>query len=452
MPSFSINWQMLRGYKDRRLGMIFVLGIASGFPWVLIGSAMAGWLKDLDVSRSTIGFVGAVGGVYALNFLWAPLLDRYRPWLTSHLGQRRSWIVAMQIMLGLTTLVLSRIDPSQDFLITGMLLVTIAFFSATQDAAIDAFRVEIIGRDEQELISYGAAMATSGWWTGYGLLGAVPFLLVDRLPGGWSTAYAIMAAVWILFVLFVLLLPEPHRIKTAGRVAMGILEELKLTVLEPLKEFFVRNGVRLAITILAFVLLFKIGEAFLGRMSVVFYREVGFSNADIGLYSKLVNWWVTVLFAIIGSFINAHFGILRGLVIGGLAMASTNLMFSWLAVAGPEPWLLVLAVIVDGFTAAMGTVAFIAFVTFLTSRTFTATQYALMTSIGNLGRTTLGSSGGWVVDQLGGNWALFFVLTALAVIPSLLLLYRLVPQLERLYPGALRSRAEQDALKRSNSN
>lgn len=439
---------MLRGYKDRRLGMVFVLGIASGFPWVLIGSAMAGWLKDLDVSRSTIGFVGAVGAVYALNFLWAPLLDRYRPWVTRGLGQRRSWIAAMQIALGVTTLVLSRIDPSQDFLITGILLVTIAVFSATQDAAIDAFRVEIIGRDEQELISYGAAMATSGWWTGFGFLGALPFLLVDSLPGGWSTAYAIMAVVWLPFVLFVLLLPEPHRAVTAGqRASVGVLEELKATVIEPLKEFFVRNGVRLAISLLAFVLLFKIGEAFLGRMSVVFYREVGFSNADIGLYSKLVNWWVTVLFAIIGSFINAHFGILRGLVIGGLAMASTNLMFSWLAVTGPEPWLLVLAVVVDGFTAAMGTVAFIAFVTFLTSRTFTATQYALMTSIGNLGRTTLGSSGGWVVDQLGGNWALFFVLTALAVIPSLLLLFRLVPQLERLYPGALRSRAEQGVLK-----
>ncbi len=439
---------MLRGYKDRRLGMVFVLGIASGFPWVLIGSAMAGWLKDLDVSRSTIGFVGAVGAVYALNFLWAPLLDRYRPWFTRRLGQRRSWIVAMQIALGVTTLVLSRIDPSQDFLITGLLLVTIAFFSATQDAAIDAFRVEIIGRDEQALISYGAAMATSGWWTGFGFLGALPFLLVDSLPGGWSTAYAIMAAVWLPFVLFVLLLPEPHKaIATNRQASISVLEELKATVIEPLKEFFVRNGVRLAISLLAFVLLFKIGEAFLGRMSVVFYREVGFSNADIGLYSKLVNWWVTVLFAIIGSFINAHFGILRGLVIGGLAMASTNLMFSWLAVAGPEPWLLVLAVVVDGFTAAMGTVAFIAFVTFLTSRTFTATQYALMTSIGNLGRTTLGSSGGWVVDQLGGNWALFFVLTALAIIPSLLLLFRLVPQLERLYPGALRSRAEQDVLK-----
>lgn len=438
MASFSINWQMLRGYKDRRLGMVFVLGIASGFPWVLIGSGMAGWLKDLGVSRTTIGFVGAIGVVYALNFLWAPLLDRYRPWLTGRLGQRRSWIVAMQIMLCLVTLMLSRTDPSQHFLFTGILLLTIAFLSATQDAAIDAFRVEIIGRDEQQLISYGAAMATSGWWTGYGLFGAVPFLLVDSLPGGWSTAYLIMALVWLPLLLFVLFIPEPPRVSSVVKPAMSFLMELKLTVIEPLKDFFIRNGVKLAIYILAFALLFKIGEAFLGRMSVVFYREVGFSNADIGLYSKVINWWVTVIFAIAGSFINAHFGILRGLVIGGLAMASTNLMFSWLAVAGPEPWLLVLAVIVDGFTAAMGTIAFMAFITFLTSRTFTATQYALLASIGNFGRTTLGSSGGWVVDQLNGNWALFFVLTALAVLPSLMLLWRIVPSIERLYPGAMR--------------
>lgn len=447
MQFASINWGLLKGYRDRRLAMIFVLGISSGFPWVLIGSAMAGWLKDLGVSRSTIGFVGAVGAVYAFNFLWAPFVDRFRPWLIGRLGLRRGWIATLQILLGITTLVLSCINPSQDFYITGVLLVTIAFLSATQDVVIDAFRVEIIPRDEQQLISYGAAMATSGWWTGYGLLGALPFLLVDKLPGGWSTAYLIMAAIWVPLLLIVLFLPEPSRLATGKQKAMGFISELKQTVVDPLADFFIRNGVRLAITILLFILLFKLGEAFLGRMSIVFYREVGFSNAEIGTYSKIVNWSATILFAIIGSFINAHFGILRGLVIGGIAMASTNLMFSWLAIVGPEPWLLIFAVVVDGFTASMGTIAFMAFITFLSSRTFTATQYALMASIGNLGRTTLGSSGGWVVDQLGGNWTLFFVLTALAVIPSLYLLFRIVPHLERLYPGALQGYSDRGSSK-----
>lgn len=215
---------------------------------------------------------------------------------------------------------------------------------------------------------------------------------------------------------------------------------MRRAVVEPLAEFFSRNGVKLALAILAFVLLFKVGEAFLGRMSIVFYKEIGFSNEQIGTYSKLLNWWVTVVFAVLGSLVNARFGIIRGLFIGGIAMASTNLMFSWLAMTGPEPWLLSLTVIVDGFTAALGTVAFMAFITFLSSHTFTATQYALLVSIGNLGRTTLASGSGWAVDWLDGNWALFFVLTAVAVVPSLLLLWRLGPLLREKYPGAFGTR------------
>lgn len=215
------------------------------------------------------------------------------------------------------------------------------------------------------------------------------------------------------------------------------MARLRATVIEPLAEFFSRNGVKLALAILAFVLLFKIGEAFLGRMSIVFYKEIGFTDAEIGTYSKLLNWWVTVIFAVLGSLINARFGIIRGLLIGGVSMAATNLMFSWLAVVGPETWLLSLAVVVDGFTAALGTVAFMAFITFLSSHTFTATQYALLASIGNLGRTTLASGSGWVVDQLDGNWALFFILTALAVVPGLLLLLRIRPWLDARYPGLL---------------
>ncbi|MEX0915053.1 MAG: MFS transporter permease, partial [Wenzhouxiangellaceae bacterium] len=213
---------------------------------------------------------------------------------------------------------------------------------------------------------------------------------------------------------------------------------------EPLAEFFSRNGVKLALAILAFVLLFKVGEAFLGRMSIVFYKEVGFSNEQIGTYSKLLNWWVTVVFAVLGSLVNARFGIIKGLFIGGIAMASTNLMFSWLAVVGPEPWLLSLTVIVDGFTAALGTVAFMAFITFLSSRTFTATQYALLAPIGNLGRTTLASGSGWAVDQLGGNWSLFFILTAVAVIPGLLILAWLSPRLKAKYPAVFEDKSAGD--------
>jgi len=432
------RWRaLIEAWRDRRLAVIFLLGMASGYPWVLIGSAMSAWLAELGISRSAIGLIGGVTAMYAVNFLWAPVLDRFRPIWLGRLGRRRGWIVAMQLGLLLATLVLSRVQPGDMLLGTGMILLVIAFLSATQDIAIDAYRVELIPREDQARISYGSAMATSGWWTGYGLLGALPFWFVDTLPGGWNSAYLGLAAIWLAFIAAVVALapqPEAARPLDASGESLGL--RIRRAVVEPLADFFARNGVKLALAILAFVLLFKIGEAFLGRMSIVFYKEVGFSNEQIGTYSKLLNWWVTVVFAVLGSLVNARFGIIKGLFIGGIAMASTNLMFSWLAVVGPEPWLLSLTVVVDGFTAALGTVAFMAFITFLSSHTFTATQYALLASIGNLGRTTLASGSGWAVDTLGGNWSLFFMLTAVAVIPSLVILAWLSPRLKTRYPEA----------------
>ena len=427
--------ELLTAWNDHRLGIIFLLGIASGYPWVLFGSAMTAWLAELDITRTSIGFLGAVATVYALNFLWAPILDRNAPGWFQRLGRRRGWLLLIQTGLLIVTLLLSRADPSVNLTVVGLLMLSIAILSATQDLVIDAYRVELIPRSDSARISYGSAMATSGWWTGYSLLGAVPFWVVGSTTGGWSTVYVGLGLLWLAFIALIFwLAPMPEQAGRVRELGLGFAQRIKTTVIEPLADFFVRNGLKLALGILIFALLFKIGEAFLGRMSILFYTEVGFSEAQIGTYSKLLNWWVTIIFAILGSLINARFGIIRGLFIGGIAMAASNLMFAWLAQAGPVPWILSLAVVVDGFTAAMGTVAFVAFITSLTSHTFTATQYALLASIGNLGRTTLASGSGWVVDSLGGNWSLFFVLTALAVIPSLLILMWLGPKLKSRYP------------------
>ncbi|HSG62290.1 MAG TPA: MFS transporter, partial [Pseudomonadales bacterium] len=171
-------------------------------------------------------------------------------------------------------------------------------------------------------------------------------------------------------------------------------------------------------------------EAFLGRMSIVFYKEVGFSNEQIGNYSKMFGWFVTVAFTLLGSVINARFGVIKGLLIGGLAMAASNLMFAWIAVVGPEVWLLLLTLVVDNFTTAFSTVAFVAFLTALTGRAFSATQYAMLASLGNLSRTTLASSSGYLVDWLG-SWERFFIVTTLMVIPSLVMLWLLREKLEK---------------------
>lgn len=207
---------------------------------------------------------------------------------------------------------------------------------------------------------------------------------------------------------------------------------LLTTLVAPIQEFFDRNGVRLALSILLFIFLFKLGEAYLGRMSIVFYREVGFSNSDIAYYSKMINWATTIVFSLIGSVFTIRYGILKGLFIGGIAMGASNLMFAVMAVVGPSKLLFAATVFVDGFTSAWGSVAFVALISVLCNKTFTASQYALMVSLGTFGRVMLGSYSGIVVDWLDGNWALFFILTALMVIPSLLFLYFIRKPLSKL--------------------
>lgn len=429
------SWrQALASYRDIRLLFIFFMGCASGFPWVLISSNMTGWLSDAGLSRAAIGYFGSVFVVYALNFLWAPLLDRVKlPLLGNWLGQRRSWILLMQSLMLFATLAIAFTNPAQSLLFTSLLAMAIAIASATQDVAIDAYRIELIG-DDTVRVAPAAAMGVIGWWTGYSLPGYLAFANADQF--GWPAVYLGMAVLIGLLMVFTLCSREPqsqreqlqrdaaarYQSRLGQARTASYLVWLSVTVLEPFVEFFRRNGWQLAILIISFVFLFKVGEAFLGRMSIQFYKEIGFSNQQIAEYSKLVGWVATIAFTLLGSAINIRFGIIRGLFIGGIAMAASNLMFAWIALAGPKPELFIAAILVDNFTAAFSTVAFVSFLTWLTGRAFTATQYALLASLGNLGRTTLASFSGELVDFLGGNWALFFVITALMVVPGLCLL------------------------------
>lgn len=426
--------EALASYQDIRLFFIFLMGCASGFPWVLLSSNMSGWLSDAGLSRAAIGYFGSVFIVYALNFLWAPLLDRIKlPILYPLLGQRRSWILLMQSLMLVATIAIAFTNPGQSLLFTSLLAMTIALTSATQDVAIDAYRIEIIGEDSVR-VAPAAAMGVIGWWTGYSLPGYLAFANADSY--GWPMIYLGMAALIIVLMVFTLLVKEPDnhrdRLQQAAearyKTQLGIASSqpylvwLTVTVVEPFLDFFRRNGWQLALGILSFVFLFKVGEAFLGRMSVPFYKEIGYSNEQIAEYSKLVGWFATIAFTLAGSAINIRFGIIRGLFIGGIAMAASNMMFAWIAMAGPKPELFIAAILVDNFTAAFSTVAFVSFLTWLTGKAFTATQYALLASLGNLGRTTLASFSGELVDMLGGNWALFFVITSLMVLPALILL------------------------------
>nr|WP_195708026.1 MFS transporter [Vibrio metoecus] len=410
-----------------------MLGCASGFPWVLIGSNMTGWLKDAGLSRTAIGYFGSIFTVYAINFLWAPLIDRVKlPILHSMLGQRRSWIFFCQCIILIGTLLIAGINPANNLILTSMFALGIAMASATQDVAIDAFRIDSFSKSESNKLPQASAMAVIGWSTGYSLPGYFAFVNADSM--GWNGVYYIMAAVVGLLMLFTLLVGEPHTQRDHLQqlaeerhqqiVSNRILRWLTVTVFEPFIDFFRRNGFRVALTLLLFVFLFKIGEAFLGRMSIAFYKEIGFSNEQIGYYSKLLGWGITILFTLLGSLVNIKFGIVRGLMIGGIAMASSNLMFAWIAKVGPNEHLFLATLVVDNFTSAFSTVAFVSFLTLMTGQAFSATQYALLASLGNLGRTTIASFSGELADYLN-DWSLFFILTAVMVIPSLIMLYSL---------------------------
>ena len=423
--------------KDPRLWRIFLLGMGSGFPWVLHGSTLTLWLNDLGFSRTSIGLIGLIGVVYTINFLWAPVLDHLRLPLLHRIGQRRSWIFLCQGVLFLCVLALVNIDPSSNLGATAIIVFVIATASATQDMAIDAYRITVIREDEPHLLGHAAAMATSGWWVGVSLPGAVALWVVNDI--GWSNTYLLLSVFLILVAMAVIFLfrepevaaPQQTRRQSTNAALDNILEIFE-SYIDAVEEFFYRNGVSLAIGLLLFVLLFKVGEAFLGRTVYIFYDEVGYTKEQIGTYSKGIGLLVTICGTILTGFLMARFGTVRGLLAAGIAMAGTNLLFAWIAEVGPDHRLFLLAVVADGLTSAIATVAFVAFISSFTSRIHTATQYAAMASIANASRIVLAAFGGAMVDRLDGNWSLFFVITAFMVVPSLVLLVCIARRIRRI--------------------
>jgi PAT family beta-lactamase induction signal transducer AmpG len=432
-------------YFDRRMIRILLLGIISGFPWVLIGSSLSLWLKEDGLSRSTIGWAGLIFGVYAINYLWAPIIDRIRiPWLTNKIGHRRGWIVTMQFFILVSLICWSTIDPTANLGAVIAIGLVIAIASATQDITVDALRIEQIKETEGTSMQAGAAMAVVGWWTGYKLGGVVALNAAEYFQNAgienyWQTTFLILGIIVIACNIGLMFVHEqqPTERQIAQRQTDQMIEEklgssgsvtkiiawISGTIAGPIISFFKRNGLAIALGILGFVFLFKIGEAFLGRMSIVFYKEMGFSKGDIALYSKGIGWITTVVFTLLGGLFAIRSGVVKAMFVSGILMACTNLLFAALAWSGKSELLFAVAVLLDDIAAAFATVAFVAFISLLVDRTYTATQYALLASIGTLGRTTLAASSGELVDWLNGDWGIFFVITTVMVIPSLILLW-----------------------------
>lgn len=440
-------------YMNRRMAVIFLLGLCSGLPNALITGTLAIWLREEGLSRTSIGIVGLTGLAYAINFLWAPLLDRVRLPLVGRIGQRRSWAILVQTGLIFAIWLLVAQDP-----VTGLggfvlAVALIAFLSASQDVVIDAYRIEYLKPDEY---AAGAAMTTLGWLTGAQVVAG--FVILHLVAGiDFAGAYALIALVLLVGPITLLLAGEPVRgaaaretldafADSAGRYLdrfawmgarlRGALGWLYVAVAAPFLDFMKRPEWYL---ILAFVVLFKLGDAMLGRMTGLLYVDLGFSPADIANYSKLLGLGAFLVGAVIGGAMARLWGTMQALLMSGIATTLTNLLYAWLASAGQDYTLFAFAIVADNMTTGMVTATFVAYLSSLCNVAFTATQYALLASLANFAQRTFAASAGAIVDYfetlswtaaLGGAWSTFFFMTVILALPGIGLLLWLM----RHYP------------------
>ncbi len=435
--------ESLRSYYDRRMLTLLALGFSSGLPAPLVFANLSIWLRDEGVSRTDIGLFALAATPYALNFLWAPLVDRLSlPWFSKTFGRRRGWALFTQLWLILAIGLMALTSPAHNLMMVALAALFVAFVSATQDIVIDAYRIDIL---EPEKYGSGSAATIWGWHLGGTLVGGAGGLYLAA-TFGWNIAYAVLALAVGIGMLAILLAEEPKIKPTAQtlereaqllaqargwRFMGGRLREvvawLYVSVIAPFWDFMQRRGWLL---ILLFIFVFKLGDALLGRMSGVFYRELGFELTEIANVAKVYGLGATAMGVLIGGFLVHRFGLMKSLFVAGFLAAATNLTYSWLAMSGKNLLIFKIAVITDNFTGGLATVAFVAYLSSLTNVAYSATQYALLASLGNLARIWFSAASGWMVDHLDGDWAVFFAMTAgiaLLGIPLLLLLMWLFP-------------------------
>ncbi|MGH8456859.1 MAG: AmpG family muropeptide MFS transporter [Stenotrophobium sp.] len=424
----------LRVYAQPRvLGMLF-LGFSAGLPFLLVFSTLSAWLTQAGVSRTTIGYFSWVGVTYSIKFFWSPVVDRLHiPLLTRLLGRRRSWMLLAQcgIVAGLALMAFT--DPSRHLQHTALLAIFVAFSAATQDISVDAYRIEAVDRDLQ-----GAMAATYQLGYRLALIAAGAGALFIASAAGWRHAYLAMAALVGVGILTVLIIDEPG-VKPSRETAAqerrvieflensnhwppllrNIMAWLIGAVVCPFVDFFARNGLRSALTILLFVSVYRVTDIAMGVMANPFYLDLGFSLDQIASVAKIFGVIMTMTGAIAGGLLVLRLGILRTLVIGSLLVMFANFVFAFIAGVHPGVVGLALAISVDNLGSGIAGSAFIAYLSSLTNTAYTATQYALFSSIWALPGKLIGGFSGVIVDAVG--YPLFFTYTALLAIPGLLL-------------------------------
>jgi len=401
------------------------MGFASGLPLPLTLATLSFWLARVGVDKTAIGLFALVGLPYGLKFVWAPVLDHLpAPLLGRVFGRRRGWALLIQAALILAILALGASDPLFAPWATAAAALAVAFFSASQDIVIDAYRIEILEEFEQ---GAGAAATQTGYRIGTLVAGAGAIALSDFI--GWFAVFAILAGFVLIGTAAVLLASEPA--SAVGQQVATRENWLETAVLAPFADFLRRPGWG---AILAFILLYKFGDAIGGVMANPFFVELDFTGVEIASITKVFGLLATFAGIIAGGLLVARYGLFPALAIGGVLQAATNLLYAVQAKVGHDLAVLAGTIGADNFTGGLGSAAFVAYLSSLCNRAFTATQFALLTSFMAIGRTVLSSGGGWLADRM--DWAVFFTLTAALAVPGLLLLFWLARlQSERVGQG-----------------
>jgi PAT family beta-lactamase induction signal transducer AmpG len=399
-PSWS---ETLAAIFSGRMLVAVLMGFASGLPLLLTGSVLQAWLKDGGIDIRAIGLFALVGLPYTLKFLWSPLFDRYAAPL---FGRRRGWLVIMQVAVAGALVGLSFAQPSPDHLLyISIAALLVAFFSASQDIVIDAYRRETLAEDE---LGLGSALYVNGYRVGMLLAGGGGLILADMIS--FPAMYRLMAFFMLGALVVTLLAPEPPLPEGRPRTLMD-------AVVLPFKDYFTREGAWLALT---FILLYKIGDTMASAMTTPFYLDLGYSKTEIGAVVKLFGFWATIAGGTLGGIWIMRIGMNRALWLFGLGQMLSTLGFAVLALVQPTTAALATVVAVENFTAGLGTAAFVGFMAALTDKRFTATQYALLSSLMGVPRVLAAAPTGWLAAWLG--WAGFFIFCALIAVPGLVLL------------------------------
>ncbi len=399
----SRSWRVLLA---PRLWLAGAMGFASGLPLLLTITVLQAWLTTGGVDLTTIGFIGLVGLPYTLKFIWAPLLDRFKPF---GLGRRRSWLFIFQGCLAASIALLGLQDPSSSVWAIVIASFLVTFFSASQDVVIDAYRRETLADAEQGL---GATFVTYGYRIGMLVASAGGLILADTI--GFQGVYLIMAAVMASMLIVTAVAPEPEP-------ASGEPTTLKAAFLGPLLEFFQRHEVSSgAWLVLTFVLIFKLGDNIASHMTIPFYLQTGFSNTEVGTVAKAFGLAPLLFGLFLGGVLNLKLGLYRTLIVAGVLQGVSTAGFAVLALVGDDLWWLAAVIGFENLSGGMGTAALLAFMAHLTDRRFTAAQFAMLSALASVPRALLTAPSGWLATQMG--WINFFVFAALIAIPGLLLL------------------------------